>query len=147
MNLWRAFVTLLLMVVPVVAEDLPKELLLQCEGKMNATFDGPRSQSRDASIRFNILLKDGSVTDPATGIVEGTGCVSDNSEIKCEATKLYPQPNSVIKRFSTVVINRTTREVTLWLESWDYQGEEASGTPSAHLRVLRTGVCPEKTLF
>jgi hypothetical protein len=129
------------------ADELPKELLLRCEGKMNAVLDVPRSESRSATFSLNLRLKDGSISDAQTGVVEGDECVQDNGVIKCNATKLYPLPNSVIKRFSTVVINRNTRELTLWLESWDYQGSEASGTPTAHMRVLRTGLCRDNALF
>jgi hypothetical protein len=129
------------------ADELPKELLLHCEGKMNAVMDVPTSQSRSATFSLNLRLKDGSITDTQTGVIEGEDCVQDKGEIKCEVTRLYPLPNSIIKRHSSVVINRNTRELTLWLESWDYQGREASGTPTAHLRVLRTGLCRDNALF
>jgi hypothetical protein len=129
------------------ADELPKELLLHCEGKMNAVMDVPKSESRSAAFSLNLRLKDASLTDIQTGVVEGEECVQDSGEIKCQATKLYPLPNSVIKRHSTVMINRNTRELTLWLESWDYQGTEASGTPTAHMRVLRTGLCRDSAVF
>src|SRR4051812_36822299 len=144
---WRALTVLLLTAIPVEAEDLPKELILQCDGKSSAVMDVPRSESRNGTFRLNLHLKDGSISDTATNVVEGTGCVQDKGEIKCETTKQYPFPNSVLKRFSTVVINRNTREVTLWVESWEYQGNEPTGTPTAHMRVLRTGVCRDTTLF
>ena len=143
----HALTVLLFFLIPVAAEELPKELLLQCEGKSNAVMDVPRSESRNGTFRVNLLLKDGSVSDTTTNVVEGAGCVQDNGEIKCEVTKQYPFPNSVLKRFSSVVINRSTRDVTLWVESWEYQGEDVSGTPTAHVRVLRTGSCRDNTLF
>ena len=144
----RALIALALMSLPALAaEELPKELLLQCEGKMNAVMDVPRSESRSATFSLNFRLKDGSFIDVQTGVVEGEECVQDSGEIKCQVTKLYPLPNSVIKRHSTVMINRNTRELTLWLESWDYQGTEASGTPTAHMRVLRTGLCRDSAVF
>jgi len=129
------------------ADELPKELLLRCEGTMNAVMDVPAPQSRTAPLVLNLRLKDGSVTDAQTGVIEGEECVQDKGEIKCEVTRLYPLPNSIIKRYSSVMINRNTREFTLWLESWDYQGRDASGTPTAHLRVLRTGLCRDNALF
>ena len=145
---FRALVAAQLVSVPAFAADeLPKELLLHCEGNMNAVMDVPKSESRSASFRLNLRLKDGAIIDTQTSVVEGEECVQDNSEIKCQATKLYPLPNSVIKRHSTVVINRSTRALTLWLESWDYQGHEASGTPAAHMRVLRTGLCRDDAVF
>jgi len=145
---FRALIAAQLVSFPAFAADeLPKEQLLHCEGKMNAVMDVPRSESRSATFSLNFRLKDGSFTDTQTGMVEGEECVQNNGEIKCQATKLYPLPNSVIKRHSTVVINRNTRELTLWLESWDYQGNEASGTPAAHMRVLRTGLCRDNAIF
>ena len=139
-----------LMFIPLqalAADELPNELLLRCEGNMNAVLESPTPQTRSAGFSINLRLKDGSIVDTQTGVVEGTDCVQENGEIKCKATRFYPLPNSVIKRFSTVVINRNTRELTLWLESWDYQGSDASGTPTAHLRVLRTGLCRDNALF
>ena len=145
---FRALMAAQLVYFPAFAADeLPKELLLHCEGKMNAVMDVPRSESRSATFSLNFRLKDGSFIDIQTGVVEGEECVQNNGEVKCQAAKLYPLPNSVIKRHSTVVINRNTRELTLWLESWDYQGNEASGTPAAHMRVLRTGLCRDNAIF
>jgi hypothetical protein len=129
------------------ADELPQELLLRCEGTMNAVADVPKPQTHSGSFNINLRLRDRSIVDIQTGVVEGAECVQVNGEIKCEATKFYPQPNSVIKRFSSVFINRNTRELTLWLESWDYQGSDASGTPTAHLRVLRTGICRDDAVF
>jgi hypothetical protein len=148
MAVCRVLMALALTSLPAAAADeLPKELAFQCEGKMNAVLDASKSQTRNANFRINLRLRDGVMVDAQTGLVEGTDCVQENGEIKCKVTKLYPQANSVIKRFSTVVINRNTRELTLWLESWDYQGTDTSGTPTAHLRVLRTGICRDDVLF
>ena len=145
---FRALIAAPLMSFPAFAADeLPKELLLHCEGKMNAVMDVPKSESRSAAFSLNLRLKDASLTDTQTGVVEGEECMQNSGEIRCQATKLYPLANSVIKRHSTVMINRNTRELTLWLESWDYQGTEASGTPIAHMRVLRTGLCRDSAVF
>ena len=132
---------------PINADELPNEMLFQCEGKMNAVLDAAKPLTRDSTFRINLRLRDGVIVDTQTGLVEGAECTQESGEIKCKATKLYPLANSVVKRFSTVVINRKTRELTLWLESWDYQGSEASGTPTAHLRVLRTGICHDSSMF
>jgi len=129
------------------ADELPKELRLYCEGKMNVVMDVPRPQSRSADFSLNLHLKDGSIADARTGVVEGEQCVQAQGEIKCEVTRTYPLPNATIKRHSSVIINRNTRELTLWLESWDYPGSEAAGQPAAHMRVLRTGLCRDDALF
>jgi hypothetical protein len=133
---------------PVMADDeLPNEMIFQCEGKMDAVLDAPKPLTRSSTFRINLRLRDKAIVDAQTGLVEGAECVQQSGEIKCKMTKLYPLADSVVKRFSTVVINRKTRELTLWLESWDYKGTDASGTPSAHLRVLRTGICRDDALF
>ena len=132
---------------PVMADELPNEMLFQCEGKMNAVLDAAKPLTRDSRFRINLRLRDGVIVDTQTGLVEGAECTQESGEIRCKATRLYPLANSVVKRFSTVVINRKTRELTLWLESWDYQGNDSSGTPTAHLRVLRTGLCRDDALF
>jgi hypothetical protein len=145
---FRLLIAAQLMSLPAFAADeLPQELLLHCEGNMNAVMDVPRPQSRTATFSLNLRLKDGSIANTQTGVIEGEDCVQAQGEIKCETTRLYPLSNSIIKRHSTVVLNRNTRELTLWLESWDYQGPEASGPPTAHLRVLRTGLCRDNALF
>jgi hypothetical protein len=132
---------------PTTGDELPNEMIFQCEGKMNAVLDAAKPETRNSNFRINLRLRDGVIVDTQTGLVEGAECMQESGEIKCKVTKLYPLANSVVKRFSTVVINRKTRELTLWLESWDYNGNDASGTPTAHLRVLRTGICRDDALF
>jgi len=145
---FRAFMAAqLLSAQAFAADELPKELLLYCQGTLNAVLDVPRSESRSVAFSISLRLKDRSISDAQTNVVEGDECVQESGVIKCSATKVYPLPNSTIKRLSTVVINRNTRELTLWLESWDYQGTEASGAPTAHMRVLRTGLCRDNALF
>ncbi len=132
---------------PTTGDELPNEMIFQCEGKMNAVLDAAKPETRNSNFRINLRLRDGVIVDTQTGLVEGAECMQESGEIKCKVTKLYPLANSVVKRFSTVVINRKTRELTLWLESWDFNGNDASGTPTAHLRVLRTGICRDDALF
>jgi hypothetical protein len=146
--LFRLALTVQLLSLPALAADeLPKDLHLHCEGRMDAVLDLPSPQSRSATFRLDLHLKDGSITDAQTGVIEGEACVQNSAEIKCEITKHYPLANSTIKRQSSVVFNRGTRALTLWVESWDYQGGEMSGTPTAHMRVLRTGQCRDDELF
>jgi hypothetical protein len=33
------------------------------------------------------------------------------------------------------------------VESWNYPGSDTSGAPTAHMRVLRTGLCRDDALF
>jgi hypothetical protein len=145
---FRILIAILLAALPAFAADeLPNDLVLQCEGRMDAVMDVPSPQTRSAQFRIELRFKDGIATDTQTGVVEGTGCAQANGEVKCEVTKLYPLPNSTVKRSSSVVVNRNTRQLTLWVESWDYAGSDTSGAPTAHMRVLRTGLCRDNALF
>src|SRR3954451_10868437 len=54
------------------ADELPKELRLSCDGKMNVVMDVPNPQSRSASFRLNLHLKDGAITDVQTGVVRAS---------------------------------------------------------------------------
>jgi hypothetical protein len=75
---FRALIAAQLVSFPAFAADeLPKELLLHCEGKMNAVMDVPKSESRSATFSLNLRLKDGSLVDTQTGVVEGEECVQD----------------------------------------------------------------------
>jgi len=49
------------------ADELPKELLLQCEGKMNAVLDARKPETRSSAFRISLRLKDGSIVDTQTG--------------------------------------------------------------------------------
>src|SRR5262245_44769787 len=79
------------------ADELPKELLLQCEGNLNAVMDVPKPESRSSTFRLNLRLKDSSVLNAQTGVVEGEECGQDKGEIRCKTTKLYPFPNSIVQ--------------------------------------------------
>jgi hypothetical protein len=129
------------------AQDLPDELNLQCEGTMSAVLEAASPITRNQTFRINLRLKDGTMVDTATGLVEGTGCVLEGELIKCEVTRQYPiaRFNALVKRSSSVVLNRKTGEVTLLVESWDYP--ENSDRHTAHMRAMRTGICRSNALF
>jgi hypothetical protein len=124
------------------------DIVLHCEGTMNAVLEAsPNPITRSNPFSLDLRLKDGSIVDTGTGVVEGAGCALDQELIRCEATRQYPiaRLNAVVKRSSSVVLNRKTGELTLLLESWDTPVN--SDTPTAHMRVLRTGTCRNNALF
>jgi hypothetical protein len=55
------------------AQDLPDELNLQCEGTMSAVLEAASPITRNQTFRINLRLKDGTMVDTATGLVEGQG--------------------------------------------------------------------------
>jgi hypothetical protein len=133
---------------PAAAQELPAELLLHCEGTMNAVLEAqPSPVTRTQTFSVNLHLKDGTIADTGSGIVEGTGCAIENDFIKCEVTKQYPMPqfNAVVKRSSSVALHRKNGEITLLLESWDYP--QNSDTHTGHMRVMRTGICRSDAMF
>ena len=57
------------------ADELPQELLLRCEGTMNAVADMSEPQTHSGSFNINLRLWDGSIVDVQSGVVEGAECV------------------------------------------------------------------------
>ena len=61
---YHALATLALTLLhPVMADELPNEMMFQCEGKMNAVLDAPKPQTRDSTFRINLRLRDAVIVD------------------------------------------------------------------------------------
>jgi len=71
---------------PTTADELPNEMIFQCEGKMNAVLDAAKPLTRDSTFRINLRLRDGVIVDTQTGLVEGAECMQESGEIKCRVT-------------------------------------------------------------
>jgi len=127
------------------ADELPKELLLKCEGK-SAQFLNLGTNKADfdeRSFDITLRLKNGAIGDIQFNSLDGKDCVLADGEIRCElnSVRFSRETNSTEKRHSTVSIVRTTGELRAVLETWSFEGTRAVGTPSFSLRLIRTGVC------
>jgi hypothetical protein len=135
---------ILLPVAMVHADELPKELLLQCEGKSKLLMSGGSAPVvRDDTFNMMLRLKDRSIGNIAQSWLEGKDCVLVDGSIECELNdvKYARELNVTSKVHRTVSIKRATGEMRLFLEIWTFDGTRASGTPSSSEQLERTGVC------
>ena len=127
------------------AEDaLPKELLLQCEGKLTVIMLGSKPTLYNANLRKMLRLKDGVMIDSETNLAYGKNCALLNgSIIQCELNGITYSGglNSTEKRHSMAILSRSTGELKIGIEMQNFSGRQASGTPSSRETWSFTGVC------
>ena len=127
------------------ADELPRNLLLKCEGKvtiLSPTSPGLNAYSDPFSV--TLRLKDGVIGDIDHNFPDGKDCILSNGSILCELDRIVP-PNSFLniteKRHGIVSIVRETGEYTYLLETWGYPGKSASGKPTSNMTLRRSGAC------
>jgi hypothetical protein len=126
------------------AEELPKELLLQCEGafKSMSTSEG-RPDFHEGSFKIILRLRNGEIGNIEKTFLEGRDCALKDGKIRCilDATAYYPELNTTIVEHRSVSINRATGELGLFLEASHFKGKRATGIPSMTSKLSRVGVC------
>jgi hypothetical protein len=126
------------------AAELPKELIMQCEGttKLSVTLFGNAPDFQTDTFHFVLRLKDGSLSNVDGNFFEGENCALTEDIIRCESDTTSANR----KEHRTAAINRATGEMRLLLESQTLDGTDTKSGPSATIKSLRTGVChSEKT--
>jgi hypothetical protein len=128
-------------------DELPADLLLQCEGKREVTllFFKPSDWSKQSNERDNttIRLKDGSMVDVDRGIVLGKSCNLINGKVRCELNEIRrnPELRTTSKKEYRVFLERETGLVRVFLEDSTFNGQKVIGDPSYSRLEIRTGVC------
>jgi hypothetical protein len=136
----------LLLLVPIaaLADELPPELLLKCDinQKIKTTYVGGEN-SNEASFAQTLRLKSGVMSNIDNGAVEGTDCALKDRQVLCSLDRVRPilDNSRTSKEHSTVVLSRSTGEISLAFEQWGYDGPQPVGKPSSHLLISRTGIC------
>jgi hypothetical protein len=151
---WLIASAFILCPVVVEADELPKELLLQCNGKsMVFLMEGDRTtgMKSDTFEGLQLRLKDQTVVNTGVDVVYGKGCRLENGKIRCELNEVVysPEFNSTEKRHLWVSLVRETGELRLSIETWTFDGKTTAGKPRLSSRVQRAGVCQtiSKPLF
>jgi hypothetical protein len=127
-------------------DDLPRELLLQCEGN-SKLFEMLGDTTTDIKFdTFKVLqlrLKDRAIVNIENNIVNGKDCKLQDGTIACELIEaLYDaQTNSTEKRHFRVLLTRQTGEAMLYFETWTFHGKTTAGKPFLSTRVQKTGIC------
>jgi hypothetical protein len=126
------------------AEELPKELLLQCEGAFKSmTASEGKPDFREGPFKIILRLRDGEIGNIEYTFLEGRECALKDGKIRCklDATTYDPELNVTTIEHRSVSINRATGELGLFLETSDFKGKRVTGTPWMTSRLSRVGVC------
>jgi hypothetical protein len=144
------FVTFLALIISLsvataLADDLPTNLLLKCEGKVWVIidFEGSRPDSHETKFEMMLRLKDGELSDTGSIGLTTKGCVLRNTTIRCSAKRVEP---STIDRGSSrselnAFISRETGEYNLFMEVRYFTSANASGKQKGNMKWRRSGIC------
>ncbi|MDN3273362.1 hypothetical protein QWJ07_03845 [Frankia sp. RB7] len=142
--MWRVAIVICLWSASALADDLPPELLLKCDmnQKVKTTYVGGEN-SNEASLQQTLRLKSGSLMNVENGGLEGADCALKDGQVLCKLNRVRPilDTGRTSKEQSTVVLSRSTGEISIAFEQWGYEGSQAVGKPTSHLLISRTGIC------
>ncbi|MFZ0606292.1 MAG: hypothetical protein WBD53_03685 [Xanthobacteraceae bacterium] len=126
------------------ADELPKELLLHCQGSAEVHITRANKTERQKD-RFDLTLRlrDGSIANTEYNFLEGKNCALLGEVIRCEfsATAYNSELDTTSQEHRAVTISRDTGEMHLSLETKTFDGTSTSGEPTATITSSRTGVC------
>jgi hypothetical protein len=123
------------------ADDIPRTLLLRCQGKVTHLISGV--DSLDDKVDKTLRLKDGTIGDIRCNFLEGEGCRLDSGVIKCALEAVFPDSvlNVTEKRHTLLTLDRETGEYHYMLETWGYEGKGIAEDPTSHRRSMFSGIC------
>ena len=143
----RALAMLLsLWTVSALADELPTNLLLKCEGKVSVIFTNNSLNFKDDKFDTVLRLKDGELSDTNSIWLTTKDCGLRNGVIRCPAKSVVALPTPLSgseRRELQSFITRETGEYNFYLETWSFEGPNASGRQTGNSKLRRTGVCTQ----
>jgi hypothetical protein len=143
--MWRAAIMLAcLWSVSAAADELPKNLLLKCEGKLTILLSKPTVDSLTPRKFETILrLKDGELADTDSMFLNTGNCELKNGVVVCTGEAIYPSTidNGSESRKMESYINRETGEYNFFKETTQHTGRNATGKQSEGTKFHRSGIC------
>jgi hypothetical protein len=143
----RLAVALLLLASTATAQELPKNLALQCSGNSKSMKFYPvvhkSPQWEDGFFNVTVQLKDKVMFDLTNNAVLGRDCALEKGEIACtfDETKYIERINGTERNQGAVLIAKDNGAAR-WIHTHAvFHGKTATGTPGAAERVERTGIC------
>lgn len=137
-------VSLMLWAGHAAADELPRNLLLKCEGKLTVLSDflGKKDVQID---KFDTLvrLQDGELADTNSRWLTTRDCLLKNGVIGCKLKTVVPSSfdQGSEKRHLAAYITRETGEYDLFLQTWSYTGRNAKGQIRGTTQFRRAGIC------
>ena len=123
------------------AEELPKNLLMKCEGRL--TILGLETLPHQSKFETTLRLRDGELSDTGSMWLTTKGCQLTNGVVRCSLKTVVPSrvDNGSERRELQSFIVRETGEYNHFLETWSFEGRNASGKQKGNMKWHREGVC------
>jgi hypothetical protein len=140
----RIMILVCLWSVSATADELPKNLLLKCEGKLTTIINPPTIDSvTPRKFETTLRLKDGELADTDSMFLNTGNCELKNGVVICTGKAVYPSTldNGSESRVMKSYINRETGEYNFFMETTHHTGRNATGTRSEGMKYVRTGIC------
>ena len=136
--------------LPLLADDLPSDLSLYCEGTLNTRTVLPKLETYDEQFNITLRLNDRVLTNVTDNMVMGRDCILNIGDVDCklDATRYYKEFNPTMVQHFLVLLTRKTGELYLLLQTKHFDGQGASGSPTFDGKLEWRGVCDKgKSIF
>jgi hypothetical protein len=128
--------------VSAAADELPKNLLLKCEGKLTILLSKPTIDSlTPRKFETTLRLKNGELADTDSMFLNTGNCELRNGVVFCTGKAVYPVDNGSESREIKSHINRETGEYNFFMETTNHTGRNATGKKTEGMKYVRTGIC------
>jgi hypothetical protein len=129
------------------ADELPKNLLLKCEGKATTILsgDGIKPEVHEDSFSITLRLKDGELADTNSIWHTMKTCGMKNVTVHCTGTAIYPSDldGGSEHREMQAFVARDTGEYNFFMDTKHFSGKNASGRKTSGMNFHRTGICKQ----
>lgn len=142
--MWRVALLICLWSVSAVADELPKNLLLKCEGKLTTIINPPTVETlTPRKFEVTLRLKDGELADTDSHFLNTGNCELKNGVVACTGSAVYDSTISAgsESRVMKSYINRETGEYNFFMETTHHTGRKGTGKKSEGMKYMRTGIC------
>jgi len=139
-----AILSICLWSVSAAAGELPRNLLLKCEGKLTVLLNKPTIDSLTPQKFETILrLKDAELADTGSFFLNTANCELKNGVVICTGKATYPSTidNGSESREMKSYINRETGEYNFFMETTNWAGRNATGKKTDGMKYHRSGIC------
>ncbi|TYL86325.1 hypothetical protein [Bradyrhizobium cytisi] len=142
--MWRVAIIFCLSTVGAAADELPRNLLLKCEGKLTIIINPPTVESlTPRNFDTTLSLRDGELTDTGSAFLNTGNCELKNGVVVCSGKAVYASTvdSGSESRVMKSYINRETGEYNFFMETTRYAGRNATGKKSEGMKYMRNGIC------
>jgi hypothetical protein len=124
------------------ADDLPSELLLQCDGTVKTIITGKYPVIDSSTFSKKIIRIKDRVASVAVNPVLTKNCALSGTSVACDYqySEYESKLNVTTKARNRLLLSRTTGELNVWLHSLHFDGKTTRGDPDT-LDVYWDGVC------